>query len=86
MRVIPKASKDEVAGVHDGALKVRVRAAPERGKANKAVICLLEQALSPFKFAIIRGETSQDKVASINATPEEVISRVEEFLAAARKA
>ena len=45
-RVTPNSSRDEILGLRDGAdgevsLAVKVRAQPEQGKANKAVIQLL---------------------------------------------
>ncbi len=45
MKVVPGASRDEVAGWLGAALKVRVTAPPERGKANAAVEELLAEAL-----------------------------------------
>lgn len=40
MRVIPRARRDELAGVRDGRLLVRVTAPPVDGKANAAVCAL----------------------------------------------
>ena len=45
-RVTPKASRNEIAGLHAAAdgvvsLSVRVTAAPDKGRANRAVIALL---------------------------------------------
>jgi uncharacterized protein (TIGR00251 family) len=45
----PKARKNGVIGVHAGCLKVAVTAAPERGKANKAIIKILAEALGVRK-------------------------------------
>jgi uncharacterized protein YggU (UPF0235/DUF167 family) len=43
--VVPGASRDEIAGWLGDALKVRVAAAPERGRANDAVVRLVAAAL-----------------------------------------
>ncbi|MBI4579844.1 MAG: DUF167 domain-containing protein [Planctomycetes bacterium] len=45
VKVVPKSSRDRIAGELDGALKVTVAAAPERGAANEAVRKLIAQSL-----------------------------------------
>lgn len=75
VRVQPKASRDAILGEHDGALKVTVTAAPEKGKANKAVIELLAKALGVPKSAVTleSGAASRDKTFAIkNASPEAI--------------
>jgi uncharacterized protein YggU (UPF0235/DUF167 family) len=54
-------------GEHAGALKVAVTEAPERGKANAAVIELIAEKLGLARknICIVQGETSQDKVVEI---------------------
>ena len=50
--------------LHGGALKVGVTAAPERGKANRAVLGVLAKALdlAPSALEILSGHASQDKI------------------------
>jgi len=59
----PKASRNEVIGVHDGALKVAVTAPPEKGKANAAIVKLLADILEvpSSSIEIVSGETSRRK-------------------------
>ena len=45
VKVVPKSSRDRIVGELDGALKVAVSAAPERGGANRAVCRLIAAAL-----------------------------------------
>ena len=46
VKVIPKSSKDEIAGeLPDGRVKVKVSAAPDKGKANAAVCALLAKEI-----------------------------------------
>jgi len=45
VKVVPGASRSAIVGVLDGALKVAVSVPPEKGKANKALILLLAEAL-----------------------------------------
>ncbi len=57
------ARRNGVTGEHAGSLQVSVTQAPEKGKANKAIIAVLAEALSIRKSQIelIAGETSPQK-------------------------
>jgi len=63
VKVQPNASKDRVVGVHADQLKIAVTVAPEKGKANKAVIKVLSRSLDvkSSDIEILSGETSRDK-------------------------
>lgn len=63
LRVTPRGGRDSLE-LLEGALRVRVTAPPEDGKANKAVQKLLARALgvAPSRLTLIRGATSRDKV------------------------
>jgi len=76
VRVQPKSSADRILGEHGGALKVSVTAAPEKGKANAAVIALLSKKLGVPKSAIeiVRGETSRIKTVRIHGVAKETVS------------
>jgi uncharacterized protein len=67
LRVKAGARTSAIVGVHGGALKLSVAAAPERGKANRAVVNLLADTLGlpSSGVKITSGKTSQDKVAEI---------------------
>ncbi len=75
LRVAPKAARARVMGEHGGALKLAVTEAPERGKANAAVIELLAQKLHVPKknIAIVSGQSSQDKLAEISGIDEQAL-------------
>ena len=68
LRVKPGGRADRLVGPHDGALKLEVRAAPERGRANEAVIRLLARVLGVGRsqVAVIAGTTGRDKVVSVS--------------------
>jgi uncharacterized protein (TIGR00251 family) len=57
------ARRNAILGTRDGALRIAVTAAPERGKANRAIIALLAKTLGVPKSAIeiISGDTSPQK-------------------------
>jgi len=68
LKVVPGSSRDCVAGWLEDVLKVRVRAPPERGKANAAVEKLLADALGvpPDTVRIVSGMTAARKTAEIS--------------------
>ena len=63
VRAAPGASRDRLMGLLGDAVKVAVTVAPEKGKANKAILILLAEALSvpPGDLEVIAGNTSRDK-------------------------
>ncbi len=67
LKVVPKAARNGVAGWIGDCLKIRVTAAPERGKANAAVIALLAQALGipRERIVLIAGESKARKIVEI---------------------
>lgn len=67
VRVSPGASANVIAGWMGDQLKLRVSAAPEKGKANRAVIELLSRALGIQSGAIkiSKGTTSSNKIVEI---------------------
>ena len=67
LRVTPGA-RAEGLDLTDGRLQAKVRAKPEDGKANAAVIALLSAALAiaPSRITLLRGATSREKQFRIN--------------------
>ena len=63
VRVTPGARSESIAVV-EGGLLVKVRAKPEDGKANAAVLALLAAtlAIAPSRLRLLRGATSREKV------------------------
>jgi len=70
IRVQPKASRDEVIGLHARALKVRVTAPPAEGAANDACVGLFARLLKVPKghIHIVRGGRSRDKWIQIRGS------------------
>lgn len=75
VRVVPGAASDAVVGEHDGALKVRVTAAPEKGRATKAVAALLQSATGARSVRLERGMTSRRKTFVLVGVSRTVASR-----------
>lgn len=71
LKVVPKSSGNRISGWVGDRLKVQVTAAPERGKANDAVVDGLAKALGVPRRAIriTAGETSPLKTVEIDGDP-----------------
>ena len=78
VRVTPRASANAIAGEREGALLVRVTAAPVEGAANAAVVALLAKALgvAPSSVRIERGATARTKTVSVPAGAEGRLQQV----------
>jgi uncharacterized protein YggU (UPF0235/DUF167 family) len=70
--VTPGARQEQIAGWHGGALRVKVRARPEKGRANQAVLRLLALRLgvAPASLSIVRGASSRDKLVDVDGLSE----------------
>lgn len=73
VKVRAAARRTGVVGEHDGALRIEVAVAPEKGKANDAVIALLAKSFHVPKSSIelIRGATSSSKIVLIKGATAE---------------
>ena len=83
IKVIPGASRDRIAGKLGDAVKVQVSAAPERGKANDAVINLIAGLLGlrRSEIHIVRGHAQPRKVLQINGIDQQTLDqRISELL------
>ena len=83
VRAQPGARQNEIRGEQNGMLKVSVTQAPEKGKANKALIALLskEFSLRKSQIELISGATSSQKRLLVReVTLEELWERIERVL------
>ena len=67
LRVAPAASRSEIVGRHGDAWRVRVAAAPERGRANDELLDLLAAALDLPRpqLTLVAGTSSRDKLVEL---------------------
>jgi uncharacterized protein (TIGR00251 family) len=74
-------SKDEIVGYLGNALKIRVKAVPDKGMANKSIQALLAQKLNLTKAAIqlISGHNQAHKVFEISGINEQKLSQLLEL-------
>ena len=73
VHVTPGAREEQIAGWHGGSLRVKVRARPEKGRANQAVLRLLARRLgvAPANLSIVHGAASRDKLVEVEGLNEE---------------
>ena len=75
----PGAKRDGIVGLHASSLKVSVTAAPEKGKANKAIVKVLAKRLgvAPSTITIVGGEMSRNKkVRVLSLRASDVVERL----------
>ncbi|MBS4168639.1 DUF167 domain-containing protein [Parachlamydia sp. AcF125] len=83
IKVIPNSSKKGIAGWENHKLKLHISAAPEKGKANEAVIKFLSKFLGIRQqhIQIIQGETSRHKLIQIEGMDyEALIEKINEWM------
>lgn len=76
----PRASKNEIAGIHGEAIKVRLTSPPVEGAANSHVIEFFSKKLGTqkSKITIVSGEKSRYKTLKIEGlTMAEATARIE---------
>ncbi|MEA3489177.1 MAG: DUF167 domain-containing protein [Candidatus Omnitrophota bacterium] len=66
VKVFPKSSREELVE-KDGVIKAYIKAAPDKGKANKALVALLARVYKVRKsdVKIITGQASRNKIVEI---------------------
>ena len=76
--VVPRASRSEVAGEHNGSLRVRVSSPPVDGAANKELTQVLAKAFKVSRGAIniLSGQTSRLKQVSIEGVGSSDLSEL----------
>ena len=75
VKVVPRSSKTAIAGVLGEMLKIKLAAAPEKGRANECLIDFLAGILGVRKNAvkIISGHTSPVKTIQITGVSTETL-------------
>jgi uncharacterized protein (TIGR00251 family) len=78
VRVVPKASRSEIVGEHDGALRVRVAAPPVQHAANEELIRTLARAFGLPRTAveISTGHSSRVKQVRVTGAKQDDLERL----------
>jgi hypothetical protein len=75
VRVQPRASRDAVTGVQEGALRVALTAPPVDGEANAALVAFLAKRLGVARrdVTIVQGETGRSKLIEVRGVGAEAV-------------
>lgn len=78
IKVKPNSKTDEIIREADGTIKVKIKAAPVEGKANKYLVEFLSKALDvpKSKITLLKGETNSFKTLEIDAAVEYVMFKL----------
>lgn len=78
VRLQPRASKNEIAGLQGSSLKIRVTAPPVEGLANQALIDFLSESLGTSRrnVCIVSGHSSRTKVVEVSEVGLEGVQRL----------
>ena len=78
-KVIPRAKKNEVAGLmEDGSVRIRITAPPVEGAANQALIEFLSQLMNIHKnqIEIVAGLSSERKLVSLVGISPQAVEKI----------
>ncbi|MEN9706045.1 MAG: hypothetical protein RLZZ393_1924 [Pseudomonadota bacterium] len=77
--VQPRASRNELAGLHDGCLKVRITAPPVEGAANEALVRLIagELGLPHRNVSVVAGSSGRRKILEIEGATDAQFAALE---------
>jgi len=78
VQVVPRSSRSEVAGEHNGSLRVRVSSPPVEGAANKELTHVLARAFKVSRSAvsIVSGQNSRLKQVSIEGVSSSALAEL----------
>jgi uncharacterized protein len=76
VKVVPSSSRDQLVGWLGGAMKIKVMAPPEKGRANAAVVDFLARRLGVDKKSIevISGHSSPAKIVQIGGLDDDQLA------------
>ena len=77
VHVVPRSARNEIAGIHGGALRIRLNAPPVQRAANAALITLVAKTLGvpQRQVEIISGHSSRRKVLAVSGLSKETVER-----------
>jgi hypothetical protein len=82
VKVSPNARQNSIESYQDNVLKVRIKAPPDKGKANQGLINFLAESLNIPKNCIrlVSGASSRMKKIEIEGDPVQLVAKITEML------
>lgn len=73
VRVVPRSSREGIAGCEGGVVRIRLNAPPVEGRANEALLKFLAGALGVprTQVSLVTGETGRNKIVRITGITRE---------------
>ena len=80
VHINPNSKKNEIVGIFDNSLKIKISSPPVDGKANKAIIKFFSKFLNipKSKIKIEKGDKSRDKLIAIEGFNESALKKLQE--------
>lgn len=77
VKIVPKSHRSEIVGWENGELKIRLKAIPEGGKANDALLEFLSDALyiPKTRIEILRGKSNPHKLVRLTGLSKEQLEK-----------
>jgi uncharacterized protein (TIGR00251 family) len=78
VRIVPRASRSEIVGEHDGVLRIRIAAPPVDGAANRELVRTLAKIfkLPQNAVEIVSGANSKNKTVRIHGADAAVLEQL----------
>jgi len=79
VRVVPRASRNKIAGIQEGVVRIQLTAPPVEGAANEALVSFLSSVLRVPKrdVELVSGQTARDKVVAVSGlSADEIEARL----------
>ncbi|TFG76226.1 MAG: YggU family protein [Thermodesulfobacteriales bacterium] len=78
IQIQPKSYRNQIVGLHDGRLKIKIAAPPVDGKANESLIEFLAKTfkISKSNIEILKGHTSKLKTIKLSGISENTYSSI----------
>ena len=78
VRIVPRASRSEIVGEHDGALRIRIAAPPVEGAANRELVRTLAKIfkLPQNAVEIVSGASSKNKTVRVRGADPAMLQQI----------